>query len=547
MYLWWSRLAAEEGLSVVDLRAGAAALALLVQGALGRSIVEALAGLEIALGAALGLAAAALLRRRTSTGGWALGGVLAGTFAVHLAAGYVANLLEAAAFLAAAVALASGTRRGTWVAAAMLGAAGLAHPMFLLVGAGVLVFTAALAWRRERDEAVRIGVAVLGGGALAGAGLLALLGGAAPLDVDTSRDAFLRRAGLGGELRSAYLDRFVHRWARYVQWASVPLAAVGWGDGDGFVSLFLRAWAVVTALGAGVGLATGLFPADRFVTFGFVVPILAALGLVRVRSWLGDRRVTAVAITGALTVAMLGGAFIAWNRQEPFLGEDEVRAAAIAGAAVADVEPGTPLVFWVNDANPGLSFLATRAGNVIRASMPVDRIRDVVVLVPPARGVDDPERRALERLTARDVRDAELDGGPATEIVLRPFDGIDAPPTAMVVGDALAHTPGHAPLEPSSPAAIAATGVVAFLFLALAGYGWARVATSDAVAAAALAPAAGAAVLVLAAIALERVGVPIHAAAGAWAASALGGGGGYVAWRVLERRPRSRPAPEIHE
>jgi hypothetical protein len=546
VYLWWTRLAAEEGLSVVDLRAGAAALTLSIQGALGRSVVEALAGLEIALGAALGLAAAALLRRRASTSGWVLGGLLAGTFAVHLAAGYVANLLEAAVFLAAAVALASETRRGTWVAAAMLGAAGLAHPLFLLVGAGVLVLTAALAWPSGRDESVRIGVAVLGGGVVAGAGLLALLGGPAPLDVDTSRDAFLRRAGLGGELRSAYLDRFVHRWARYVQWASIPLAALGWRGDEGFVSRFLRAWAVVTALGAGVGLATGWFPADRFVTFGFVVPILAALGLVRIRSRLGDRRVAAVAVAGALTVAMLAGAFIAWNRQEPFLSEGEVRAAAIAGAAVADVEPGTPLVFLVNEASPGLSFLATRAGNVIRASMPVDRIRDVVVLVPHAQGADDAERRALERLTADDAREAERDGGAPVRIVLRPFDGVDAPEDAIVVDESLL-VAGDAPLEPSSSTAIAATGAIALLFLGLAGYGWARVAVPDPVTAAALAPAAGAGALVLAAVVLERLGVPLDAAAGAWAASALGGGGGYVAWRVLERRARARPAPEIHE
>ena len=53
------------------------------------------------MGVAVGLSSAALVRRRTGASGSALAGLLAGTFAVHLAAGYVANLITTAAFLAA--------------------------------------------------------------------------------------------------------------------------------------------------------------------------------------------------------------------------------------------------------------------------------------------------------------------------------------------------------------------------------------------------------------------------------------------------------------
>ena len=197
----------------------------MLEGTLGLSVVQATAALEVALGVAVGLAAAALVRRRTSAGGWALAGLLAGTFAVHLAAGYVANLITAAAFLAAGALLDDPRRRAAVLAAFVLAGGGLAHPQFLLLCLAILLVAAALAWRSDRREAFRLAGAALGGGAVLGIGLLAVRPGAPPLEVDTSKDAFLRRAGLTSELRSAYLDRFVHRWTRYVQWVSVPLAA----------------------------------------------------------------------------------------------------------------------------------------------------------------------------------------------------------------------------------------------------------------------------------------------------------------------------------
>ncbi len=550
VYLWWTRLAGLEGLSTVGSRAGAPAVALVVEGALGRTVVEATAALEVALGIAVGLSGAALLRGRTTRAGWVLGGILCGTFASHLAAGYVANLLQVAAFLAAAVALASGSRRATWVAAGALAAGGIAHPLFFLVGGAILLLAAATAWRRDRAEAVRVGASVLGAGAILGASLLALLAGPPPPAVDTSRDAFLRRAGMLGDLRASYRDRFVHRWTRYVQWASLPLAALGWGEDDGFVGRLLRAWAVVTVAGIVVGLATGWLPPDRFVTFGFVVPLLASLGLVRLLRLLERRRALGMTLAVALAAAMIAGAFIAWDRQRPFLSEDEVRAATIANAEIAGLDAGVPLAFLVNEADASVSFLATRAANVLRASLPPDRIRDVFVVVPPSNAAAGAERRALERRTAADVREAERNSGrPATILVLTPFDAIDRPLGATIVDPAaLANLDAAVdPLEPSAPAGIAISSLLLLAFFGVVGYGWARVAVADGITAAALAPALGAAALVLAAIALERVGLRIDAAAGAWMVSALAGGGGYLAWGVLERRPRPAASPEIDE
>lgn len=567
VYLWWMRLAGVDGLSAVGSRPGVPALALTLRGTLGLSEVQVVAALEGTLGVAVGLGSAALVRagggRRLA---WMLAGALAGTFAVHLAAGYLANLAFAAAFVGAAALLALGTRRGALGAAATLGAGGLAHPLFFLVGAGVILLSAALAWRHDRAESLRVGGAALAGGALLGLGLLALLPGPGPLEVDTSKDAFLRRAGLGDELRAAYLDRFVHRWTRYVQWASVPLAIAGLRPAEGFLGRFLRSWGLVTVVGVAICLATGVAPADRFVTFGFVVPVLAALGLARLWEALGTRRAVAVLATGALGLAMLAGAWIAWGRQEPFQSELEVRRVTEAHAVLDLAGPDSALVFPVDDDDPEVTFLATRAGNVIRAAVPPERIRDVVVVVPAPEGDADDVREALTRVSLDDVRRESAEhSGRYLDVLLAPFDRVGLAETAepgspwervsrgvFVPRELVAFGSDgggiRSPLEPSSPAGIAGATLAVLALLAVAGYGWARAAGCDGWTASALAPTLGATALVLASLVLERAGLPLDGGGTTEAlTSALGGGGGYVAWLVLERRARSRATPQVDE
>jgi hypothetical protein len=550
VYLWWSRLAGAEGLSVIAHRPGAPALSLVLEGTLAVSVVQATAALEVVLGVAVGLASVALVRRRAGAVGSALAGLLAGTFAVHLAAGYLANLVMAAAFLAAGALLDDPRRRAAVLAAVVLAGGGLAHPQFLLLCVAILLVAAALAWRSDRREALRIAGTAVGGAGALGIGLLAVRPGAPPLEVDTSKDAFLRRAGLTSELRAAYLDRFVHRWTRYVEWVSVPLAAIGFTAPNGNAGRILRSWFVLTFVGVAFALVTGWLPPDRFVTFGFAIPILAALGLVRLWRRLERHRALAAVVTAALTLAMLAGSAIAWNRQDPFISEEEGRALRVANKAVSQLEPGTPLAFLVNEPDDTVSFLATRAGNVIRAGVPPDRIRDVVVVVPPLEtGTGSVERGALERLTARDLAAAEDRAGrSAAVIVLTPFDEVDRPPDALVVDPSVPVKDVYAvePLEPSSAAGIAWAAVVTLALLCVAGYGWARIGLADTITAAAAAPAIGAAMLILVATALDALGLPLGRA-GALAASALAGGGGYLIRFVLERRTGSGPAPQVED
>jgi len=308
---------------------------------------------------------------------------------------------------------------------------------------------------------------------------------------------------------------------------------------------------VLTFVGVAFALVTGWLPADRFVTFGFAIPILAALGLVRVWHRLERRRTLAVVVISALTLAMLAGSAIAWNRQEPFLSEDEVRALAIANEAVSRLEPGTPVAFLVNEPDDTVSFLATRAGNVIRAGVPPDRIRDVVVVVPPLdAGTTSGERGALERLSARDLAVAEDRAGRSAEtIVLTPFDEVDGPEDALVVDPSVPRKDVFSidPLEPSSAAGIAWASIAALLLLTVVGYGWARIGLGDSITAVAAAPAIGAAMLILVATALDALGVALGTTTGAVAASALAGGGGYLVRFVLERGARTETAPEVQE
>src|SRR5262249_22757626 len=64
VYLWWTRVAEYGGISLASERPGAPALIGTLQGVLGQGVVGALAGLQYALGPAIGLAAAALARER---------------------------------------------------------------------------------------------------------------------------------------------------------------------------------------------------------------------------------------------------------------------------------------------------------------------------------------------------------------------------------------------------------------------------------------------------------------------------------------------------
>jgi hypothetical protein len=561
VYLWWTRVGAAEGLSLIGNRPGAPALAAALAGTLNLNAAAVTAALASALGIAAGASAAALVRAAgvtTATTPW-IAGLLAGTFSVHLVAGYLGNLLFAVAFLAAAACLAG--QRRSWVAAALLLAGGgLAHPPFLVHGIVVLIAAAALALRGgARDEARDVARATTAGGLVAGAGVLATLAGPGPLPVETSKDGYLRRAGLGASVVDAYRERFRLRAARYVQWVSVPLAIAGTARSGGFLRRFLLAWLVLIALGVPVGWVTGWYPPDRLVTFGFAVPVAAALGLVWVRRRLGRRPWLGRLVVVVAVGWMMGGAIVAWLRQPSFVSAEQAEIAGEAMlAAGVSLEEDRPIVIAVDDGDTTATFLGARAANILRAAAPPDRVDDLTVFIgrvsdlagsrPTVRG--DPGFDALSRLT---FEEATRHRDPLV-LVLAPFyRGSDVAtagliqvgpdvwasqelPEVSIAGDAVEALR----FGPSSGAAITLATVGILLVLGVLGLGYAWVAFGDPVSAIATAPAFGAATVSLAAVALGAIGLRLYDLRVALAAPALAGLGG-LALRVAERRRHREP------
>jgi hypothetical protein len=481
-------------------------------------------------------------------------------FSVHLVAGYLANVVLAACFLAAAACLAS-DRRAWWAAALLLAGGGLAHPPFLVHAIVVLLGVAVLALRAgARDEARDIALAVTAGGLAAGAGVLATIAGPGPLHAETSKDGYLRRAGLDRDLVDAYRERFRLRAARYAQWISVPLAVAGTADAGGFLQRFLISWLVVIAIGVPVGYVTGWLPPDRLVTFGFAVPIGAALGLMWVHRRMDARLWLSRVLVGILGGWMIVGALLAWGRQRPFISPHEAGLAREASLLSAYAPEGSPAVFIVDDPDATATFLGARAANILRAAADPDRAADTYVFVgtvsdyfagePTIRG--DPEYDALSRLTL-----AAIPADPGSLVfVLAPFyRGGDPGSDPRLIE----HEPGlwtseplpevaigheNRPLRfgPSSPLAIASATIAILLVLTLLGLCYALVSLDHLPTVIATAPAFGVAALTLTAVALDRLGLRLESVPVALAASALAGLGG-LALLLLMKRMRDRQAP----
>ena len=114
----------------------------------------------------------------------------------------------------------------------LLGGGAITHPGFFVVGAVVLA-TAAV-WARLHEgrfgwntDAGRVVTALVGGVAIAAAGLAVATIGGTRIAGETSTDAFLRATGQLRALRRSYLDRFLVNWRRYSPFMTVALATRG--------------------------------------------------------------------------------------------------------------------------------------------------------------------------------------------------------------------------------------------------------------------------------------------------------------------------------
>jgi hypothetical protein len=389
--------------------------------------------------------------------------------------------------------------------------------------------------------------------------VLATIAGPGPIHAETSKDGYLRRAGLDRELIEAYRERFRLRAARYVQWISVPLAVAGTPTADGFLQRFLTSWLVVIAIGVPVGYVTGWLPPDRLVTFGFAVPIGAAFGLVWLDRRLDARRWLARVAVIVLAGWMIVGALLAWGRQRPFISVHEAELARTA-SLLAGVISGEdhPYVFIVDDADTTATFLGARAANILRAASEPSRARYVHVFVgtisdflhgrPTVR--HDPEYDALSRLTFADIPRRQpivfvlgtfYGDDPRADPRLTEYEpGLWASETFPAIS--VAPEGNNLKFGPSSPSDISLATFAILALLTVLGLGYARAVFNDPVTAIATAPAFGAAAVTLTAVALDRLGLRLAQIPVALTASALAGLGGF-ALLLFVKRKRDAQAP----
>ena len=577
VYLWWSRVGATQGISLVGERPGTPALIPTVATALGIGLVPAVAAVQYALMPASALAATALARGRGEPPrlAWLAAAVLAGAWSTFLGGGYLANLALVAAFLAAAACLARRTRRATVAAALLLAGGGLAHPEFFVLAVAVLVATAAWSWRDGRAapsaarpapsaagaDAGRVLAALGTSVALVLGGILACLVGPARLAGDTSLDAMLRRTGQWVELRTVYVNRLVQNWRRYAPFMTTALAVAGGVRARGFARRFLVAWALVTAAAVPLGVLTGWYPPDRILTFAFCLPILAGFGLV----WIGDRigrPWLAWPIGIVLVTLIVAPAIRDWRAQLTYVSPDELSELTIAGRIAATTAPGTPLVFVADD--PAIDYALFRLShglNTVRAALPPDRAADVWIFLGRAEDLlaGRPTQRGdpvYDRASADSL--AQIPDGPRAIFVVRELDrdpGVMMTPGLTTWNGTIAtNVPingslrtGVGELSASDASTIAHATIRTFLLLIVIGAGWAWWALGrsfrDAPIALAISPAFGSAILTLVALGLALLRVDLGRERVASLACALAGGIGYalLALRLAgEHRRRGR-------
>jgi hypothetical protein len=354
------------------------------------------------------------------------------------------------------------------------------------------------------------------------------MAGAPALNVDTSKDAFLRRAGLKDLLVKTYKERFYDKAHLYAPIPLIALAYPGYTRTSGFARRFLFSWAAISIVAVPIGLVTGFFPPERILTFGFAFPILAALGVVWIRERLGKRRLLALLAAVAVIYSMAHVWVGSWRQEQTFMSPQEVTDLNIAARIASTLPPGTHLVYVVNDIDLTAIFLATHAENVIRATLPADRVADAYVYVGDSADL----RKGLPTIrghvqydTLSRVLLSQIPPGPQAIFVVRDLNRVPAaltdptlfrwtPAVTSSVPNPRSLPPLADELTPSSPRqiALASAGILALLLIT--GLGWSLWAFGPTLEGVAAAPALGVAMLAIVALASERAGVPLTGSIG---------------------------------
>jgi len=537
VYVWWGRLAEAQWIGAPGHRPGVTVVLVTLTDAFHIQLLTVVGGVLVAGGVGIAVTCGLLLRAtRVDRWTWVLGAVLAGLYARFLIWGYVANLLFVLLFLAAVVVLVEERRMSRWAAAALFGAAGLSHPYFFVFGAGILVLAAL--GHRFRDPEMKSVPATSAFTALAAGGAIAALGVGLTFlgphySLSAAPDPILRKSGLRSLLPEIYRIRTQALLMSDGWWLLLEgIFALG-ARLQHFTGRFLGTWAACTLLIFPFTLVLPLFAGQRLVFFGFFLPLLASVGLVKFawRFTLSRRVLLLLVVVGAVTLETAGW----WWPASPFFTEEQLRQSSIAGRVVASTPLGTPVVVVVRQEDREL-VLPAKALNALRTSVPPDRIPEIFAYFGAVEDIfsgrpsssHEPLRTlqvaALDEISA--VRRAPFvivlsafnDDPRARDLLKQAGPGVYASQITAAVS--VAGQP-----EPTSPAGIAGTVILIDLVLLMTGLGWARAAGLTGATAWGLAPAFAMAGVVLLGAALYVVGFPINAVVATGCIVTVAGGG----------------------
>jgi hypothetical protein len=528
VYVWWARMVQASGVSTLSFRPGVPAAISIVATTLHLPIDVVVAALGCALVAMAGLGGYAALRAGGHDHATAsLGMVLTGVFATYLASGHLSNATFAALFLPCIACTLVGSWAGRTCGAVLLGAAGLAHPEFSVIAVLIVIGAIALAsFERLRTEAIGWACTAVGGVVVTGVGLaIARIGGPA-FDVPTSLDVFLAQTGQTATLRTLFLGRFVPKIEGYALWAWVPLAALAIGRLRTGLGRVLVSWAATGLLCIGIGLVWQPFPPHRVVAFAFCLPLLAAIGVAVVR-----QRAPRIGsgLAAASVVAVVIAATLSWaGARRPF---DDPTAgdAARAGAALAAAPSGT-VVVDLPPTTRSSAIVVIRAANLIRAAMPADRVRDLVVRFREPNGMR-PETTSFWQASEGAATQA-AGSGPTAEVRL---DAVSGPPSLPGATQLTAPTAAAFRTPSAADVALGAAGWLVVCWLT--GAGWCATAGCRGVDLATLPVAIGLALLIVVAECVDALGTGLGSGWVSFATVGTIGLAGVVAAWATSRRP----------
>jgi len=471
VYVWWSRFAAVTGLSASALPSRP-----LIIGAI--STLSEVTGIPTAwlisaigpvLCVATSLTMASLVRR--SFGGGQLcfmvTFVLVAIFSTNLLFGYFSTLAFAAIFLAGLTCVVDSLmEKRKWTAISggvLMGAAGLAHPIFLGVG---LVWVAGglfgIAWggdlragaRRLRKSGTSVMIAIGVGLAVSFVGL-AVTGGLRP-GAPTSADRLLRDVGLGELLVTAFRRRLIVVLPPLLvvsAVAAILAAATGewptnWRDarirldpsrdqGVRFLWGMFALWATATVVAAILLLLRVDLPAQRLVMLALFAPAIAAVPLSRRLRRHRDRLVVAenrtvkeraaarILLYAVAVSALAINYWIPWWEEDPQISVDAALDVRASAELLATLPRDTPLILVTEQRDPAVLMDQM---NSLRAAVPAARATDVYTFVgipsafpetmPPGTGAADQDRVAVY-LSRKAV---SLSGPKPLVVILEGFD-----------------------------------------------------------------------------------------------------------------------------